>query len=230
MNATYTAERHTPRPTGYPEFDSLTGYVTGQYTTEWQDKEGTRWRTTVTIVNLGKPDRGIYRDPDAMIDKPETLVEESTWRQSIAANRTRRLSDWHKRLVAYLEQNGPTDFRTLARGIGVRDLESLRRYLRSESDTFLRYWDRPVVWGLFGQTWKPQEASTSGMGVMAIEVAIRKYGPMTVSELVEKTSLTSTWIDRAIQRNKDTFTRVGYVRVPARRPTSIWGLVEEAGE
>jgi hypothetical protein len=64
---TYTHIQGKVGHSGFAEFDNLTGYVTGNYVSEWQGRDGTRWRTITTVINLGRPDRGIRVDSEAAI-------------------------------------------------------------------------------------------------------------------------------------------------------------------
>lgn len=57
----------TCKPSGFAEYDGLTGYVERTYTTTWRDAQGNLWRKQCQIINLGRPDRGIVVDPDAAI-------------------------------------------------------------------------------------------------------------------------------------------------------------------
>ena len=47
------------------EYCTMAGYVTQEYSIEWDDAAGTRWRKVSRIINLGRADRDIRPDPDA---------------------------------------------------------------------------------------------------------------------------------------------------------------------
>lgn len=115
------------------EYDNLTGYVTHEYITEWQDTAGTRWRTRRTIINLGRPDRGIVPDPDEAMTPDPWPKERAPWQGagSDEIRRKKRVRDTeiHLRIVDYITQHGPTHTQELVNECG---------YKRSTLDPFMR--------------------------------------------------------------------------------------------
>ncbi len=66
------------KPSRFPEYDNLSGYVVGNYVSYWEDEDGSMYRKTVMVVNLGRPDRGTPADPDAQLKAENTrYVRES---------------------------------------------------------------------------------------------------------------------------------------------------------
>jgi hypothetical protein len=115
------------------EYDHLSGYVERTYTTTWRDAEGTLWRKTCQVVNLGRPDRGIVVDPDEAMTPDPWPRELRTWQGagSDEIRRQKRVRDTqiHLEIVAYLTEHGPQHVQMLVSECG---------YNRSTLDPFMR--------------------------------------------------------------------------------------------
>jgi hypothetical protein len=135
----------------YPEYDGLTGYVTKTYSTEWLDTQGNLWRKTCTVINLGRPDRGIVGDVDAQ------LVEEH-WGHgnSYAGPEAMRRKGEENRaslrmeMVAHLREHGPQQAQGIAMDLQ-RGYRSIAKQLSdNEGMVFCRagYGNGAVLWGV----------------------------------------------------------------------------------
>lgn len=144
------------------EYDNFSGYVTGNYISEWQDSGGTRYRTIVTVVNLGRPDRGIPVDPDgAMVEEPLPYEERSlstNYRASIVANAERRHSEALEIFTAYFQEHGPSPVRDLLGLTKWKNRIAINQHFRLFPDVY-RYWPGLRYWGLHGQEAKVKDES-----------------------------------------------------------------------
>lgn len=137
------------------EYDNLTGYVSGEYASEWQDNDGTRWRTVVTVINLGKPDRGIAVDPDALMT-PEILAFEESDRTreyspTVTANANKRHSEAMERFVAHMQAHGPVPVNELVPLAKWKSHVSVREHLSMFPETYRYFPGKLGLWGLHGQ-------------------------------------------------------------------------------
>lgn len=132
------------------EYDALSGYVTSTYTMEWQDKDGTRWRKTCTVINLGKPDRVAPVASDAAMQAeslPSALLNASPKRRG-------GHGEIMGRIVEMLRRNGPmttTDIGTVVN----RSQQAIRNSMVRRTDLFVCLSGggesrRPTTWGLVG--------------------------------------------------------------------------------
>lgn len=115
------------------EYDDFSGYVEREYITEWRDANGTRWRKHCTIINLGRPDRGIVAALDEAMTPDPWPKERAPWQAagSDEIRRQKRVRDTeiHLRIVDYITQHGPTHTQELCNECG---------YKRSTLDPFMR--------------------------------------------------------------------------------------------
>lgn len=215
--------------TGYAEFDSLTGYVTANYTYEWQDKRGTRWRKQVIVTNLGRPDRGIPVDPDVLIADEYMPVGkgaqmEARYRASLAATQERRHGEVLRALGAYMAEHGPAKLQALLPVTGWRDDQTLTEHLRMFPGVYLCYRLVPQVWGLHGQTYVPQGGERSVH--TRIWDALLEHGPQTATELSKRVGSAVSSCNNTLRNDKG----VTFVRVAMRpgefcgTPAAVWGL------
>jgi hypothetical protein len=124
------------KPSGFAEYDGLTGYVERTYTTTWRDKDGTLWRKTCQVLNLGRPDRGIVVDPDTAIayepwQDSKLPMQPNAPSAAIEAhhrNKEARHDAIQAQLVAYLREHGATSALALVDVVG-KDINWVRRHL-----------------------------------------------------------------------------------------------------
>jgi hypothetical protein len=148
---------------GFAEFDNLTGYVTGNYVSEWTGRDGNRWRTVTTVINLGRPDRGIAVDPDAQQgDEDWGTAASAETQKALADNRRRKDSDARKLFVAYLMVNGPQLLEALRHVTEWRGRTAILEHLRSNPDVYMKLSGNGQIkdkWGLVGVHDKQSAAS-----------------------------------------------------------------------
>lgn len=117
------------KPSGFSEYDNLTGRVVRQYCVEWEDEQGNRWRKVCQVIDLGRPDRGIVVDPDAAIayepwedGKPPSASRAAnapiTAIEAHHANKEARHDALQAKIVAYLREHGATSAGDLAGVVG----------------------------------------------------------------------------------------------------------------
>ena len=124
------------KPSGFSEYDSLTGYVERTYATTWRDAQGNLWRKTCTLINLGRPDRGIVVDPDAAMayepwEESRSPMQASAPSAAIEAhhrNKEARHDAVQALLVAYLREHGATSALVIVDVVG-KEINWVRRHL-----------------------------------------------------------------------------------------------------
>lgn len=228
-------ERRTPRPTGFPEYDALTGYVTGNYISEWQDKDGTKWRTVTQVINLGKPDRGTPVDPD-MIDFEERLdagggpLGAAGWAQAVEASKQKRIdrdAAAAEDIEAHLADNGPSTVTQICAALDIDKIRALR-VLRAHPDTFVFYAGQFRVWRLHGQEYTPPVIKRITNTMRAIRDHMLAYGPNTCTEIAKELGAHPTTIHNSITEHRNWFCVVKtYPRTGNMPETRVWGLTEE---
>lgn len=155
------------KPSGYAEYDGLTGYVDKVIVQEWIDQQGNHWRKTITVVNLGKPDRGIVHDPAAILERepwsdeiyatprdpnatpdPRGAVGRAAQKQH-----SRERHERAERIIAkYLTRNGPCGIWRLVSATG-RKYDWMKMHLEAREGTVycrVRKDGRKTIWGLVG--------------------------------------------------------------------------------
>lgn len=208
-------------------YDHLTGYVTGNYTSEWTDKSGTRWRTHTTIINLGKPDRGIpVDDPDAAM-RPEPLpyvrpVLSTSRRGNMIANAEKRHAEAMRLFKAYMLQHGPAPVTDL---LGVTEWttrESVRVHLNLFPDVYRQF--HGSLWGLHGQEPPRVEKVYSGLPAQ-IRATLLEFGPMTANDVAAQLDCQRAPCRVVFSHYSDLFVAVGKVkRAGIRKHLVLWGL------
>jgi hypothetical protein len=220
----------TVKPSGFREYDNLSGYVTGNYVSEWTDRWGNRWRTITTVVNLGRPDRGIAVDPDdamtpdVWVDDQQREIEQAQRGYAVERNRVERHRVAMEQLTAYMQAHGPTVVPELLMVVDWASRTLLTEHLTMFPDVYLRYWDRPQVWGLYGQTYK---RTFDDMPVAdRLTQVMTKHGPLTMKELMARTGATREGIRRQLQDRSDLFVMVDRREEKRQGPKAdVWGLV-----
>ena len=149
----------TCKPSGYPEYDNLSGYVSDVYTLDWTGADGTLWRKIVTVINLGRPDRGVPADPG------EAMASEE-WGERVRPGYAFSLGDAHEahrqaarerhvqiqmRVVAYLMAHGPTSCNVMALELGVSKHTLMPHLKQREGSAYVRIRKgHETVWGVVG--------------------------------------------------------------------------------
>jgi hypothetical protein len=219
------------KPSGYAEYDALTGYVTRTYQTEWTDTSGNLWRKTCTIINLGRPDRGVPVDHEAQI-RDEVWVDEAQQQDdqrrrdsAIERNRVQRHRVAMESLVAYMQAHGPSPLTELLDVTDWAGKTQLVEHFEMFPDVYLRYWDRPRVWGLHGQSYKHRHEDRPVSA--RIMDALTEHGPLTLKELEAVTGASRNGINRQLKENAHWFARVAHREQQRQGPApETWGLVE----
>lgn len=142
---------------GDKDYDELTGYVTGHYTTEWIDRGGTRWRTTVEIINLGRPDRVRPVDPDEAMQPDHTFRERFATAAAMAGKqraKAQRSALLVEKITAAFAEHGPMCAYDVAVIVGVAGATALN-VLRAHREQFEFFGGKAARWGLPGQTITP---------------------------------------------------------------------------
>lgn len=225
----YVVMPHTAcRPSGFDEYDNLTGYVTRVYRKEWRDKRGNLWRRTTTIVNLGRPDRGRAKDPDAQLESEELPSggEAPAHREAVLASRERKHGAILKRVAAYLEEHGPSllvDLRSVA---GYSESNNVLAHLRMFPNVYYCYGTRPHVWGLYGQSYTPAPRPPIP-AVVRMEALLREQGPMLVSEISKRVGVAHRTTGNLLNQHRDTiFVKVGEKLTSGGQMASLWYVKE----
>lgn len=144
----------TCKPSGFDEYDALTGYVERTYTKTWRDADGNLWRKTTTIVNLGRPDRGVPVDPDAQLaPAPLNSMRDYDGESSLAVRQSKskaRHSMAQIVMSAYMHKHGATSVEELARHVNMQKEWVRLHLLEREGKVYCRIWvnQRHCLWGL----------------------------------------------------------------------------------
>jgi hypothetical protein len=129
------------------EYDNLTGYLTKEYTTEWQDSSGTRWRKTCRIINLGRPDRGVPVDP-------EEAIAFDPWREkpseAIKLGSAQYQARMQYRITEYLRERGPSMTRDIATDLSMVYPTVVKHLAKQDGTVYRRVGkvNHFVIWGL----------------------------------------------------------------------------------
>jgi hypothetical protein len=220
---------------GYPEYDSLTGYVTGTYSREWNDKKGNRWRKTVTIINLGRPDRGIAADDVDEAMSPEPLPYErpsftDSYRSAIIANAERKHSKALELYKAYMLEHGPAPVRDLLRVAEWHNKQQVYKHLRLFPDVYRSFPGNPQAWGLHGQQAKKSRPVYSGLPKLMRDALI-EHGVMTANELAAILGYKADTCRQSLCQRENMFVRVRREPRPESKVLSvIWGVRGVHGE
>ena len=115
------------RPSGFGEYDNLSGQVAHQSTVRGVTDDGWVVERTVTYISLGRPDRGTPVDPDAVLNAPEAPVARKTYTLSPERRAHVEQARWEARekateadarVTAHLRAHGPTSMRALVKALG----------------------------------------------------------------------------------------------------------------
>lgn len=144
------------KPSGFSEYDNLTGYVDRTYTTTWHDDKGNLWRKTCTIINLGRPDRGVPVDPDTLLTSEEWGKERNgnpspTYAHVAArAAAIRRDAERELEIVAYLKEHGAEQIRVIARAFNMSRDRLAEHIYKREGTVYVRTGKvgKATLWGV----------------------------------------------------------------------------------
>jgi hypothetical protein len=201
--------------TGYSEFDNLTGYVTKEYTTEWVDPSGTRWRKRCQIINLGRPDRGIVVDPEeAIADEgidPDGEPRKRRKMQRRTLDLTLKMND--------LLQVKPMTAREMAQALDI-PIRRMDGYLRDHGSSYAVVGKtmNEFVYGMPGVVYK--DAHLGRMD--KVRAHLREHGPSTIGQMIAALGIMKTTLVQHMQKHEGTvYTRLGGKK---RRDGWLWGL------
>lgn len=220
------------KPSGFSEYDSLTGYVVKEYTVEWTDRDGTRYRKHAQIINLGRPDRGIPVDPDALLERVEIDQEHvPTERKKLWEANKKRKEERDRvlaeKIQAYLQEHGPKFASHIARGLGCNSINRVLGVLRRRDDLFVCSKKNRNRWRLVGQPDRVDVTPQPTPIMKRIREVLETHGPLSAKDITERLGVKSQDnVALSLRRFTDWF-HVVEVRpqqgaVPA---TRIWGLV-----
>jgi hypothetical protein len=211
--------------TGYGEFDNLTGYLTKEYTTEWQDSSGTRWRKTCRIINLGRPDRGVPVDSDEAMT-PEPLEVSKATHASIVARaeqRAGRDAALVERVRACIKKHGAMSATALGGRLKVAR-ERAARVLNDNPSVFRPLGWNDKSWGLVGVEYK--EKRTIHKGVNEARDYLLKHGPSTAPDVSRAMGHVGNSMSHLFKHHPDLFCVVSIRPASGRiSPTPVWGVV-----
>lgn len=213
------------------QYHEMAGYLVGTFTRKMYDR---RRRCTIVrtyeVINLGRAERDIKPDPDALVEAPEDWGEENTlvsetYSATVTASRERRHAAAMEKLVAYLQEHGPQRTGDLLHVTEWHNRVSLAEHCEMFPDVYLRMWDRPQVWGLHGQQYTPQPSPQSGK--VRLQDALQEHGPLMVGELVKVTGLTQRAIWALLTKHEgELFERVGQKISAGGNPGALWAVKE----
>lgn len=205
--------------TGYPEYDSMTGYVERTYSVEWEDSSGTRWRKTCQVINLGRPDRGIPVDPDEAMTPEEFGVGKHLGPAIAKMKENKRERDQVilERARAYLAEHGPHSGQQLGKALGV-GAQRVRYVLRGNRQVFQYLGGQQQLWGVVGKVYKREPQRRYTPKFYAIVEALRQHGPQTTREIGKRVYSEPTSILNLLKNYNDVF------MVVSKKP-AVWGLV-----
>lgn len=138
---------------GFVEYDSLSGYVTKEYVSEWTGADGTRYRKVCQIINLGRPDRGVPVDPDKELQYEPLETEDKSCDQNRAAmiavkeKKAARDVVLIAQMQEALREHGPLSGTYLAKHLGVSQQRVLQ-LLRRNREQFSCAGGRRPAWSL----------------------------------------------------------------------------------
>jgi len=217
------------------DYDKLSGYVTGQYTTEWTDRGGTRWRTTVEIINLGKADRVQPVDPDASLGREHLGYDSAKVAAAMEAMRQQteaRNVILVEKMQQHLAVSGPLSAYALGRAIGVAGARVLR-VLRQSQDMFVFFGGIDARWGVAGQTHTTPKQKKITPLMKALRAELLASGPTSAGDLAKALQRDQTSVAHSLAVRDDWFvvvrTRPAEGVCP---PTRIWGVkgIHDEGE
>lgn len=213
------------KPSGYAEYDNLSGYVDRTYTTTWHDKDGNLWRKTCTVINLGRPDRGTPVDPDAQLDTEpwndtaDRLVVATAGKKDALAEREALLL---VRVQAHLRKYGASTAKDLAVSVGIGQPQ-VANHLRKYTDKYMLLEGSLYLWGLVGVDYGVNPALPQY--VVMFRATLLEHGPLTVADLCRLSGVQKGSATTGMARYTNIFAKVGY-KTNGRMLTTIWGLVE----
>lgn len=148
MNPTTAIQASRDMRDAHAEYAKLTGYVSRQYAVEWEDENGNTWRKTCTVINLGRPDRGIPVDPDNEMSKPIPPADPRDGGNMPMMRRAERVIQTQEIVVDYLTRNGMTSAKDMARPLGISRTTLIDHLHKRDTIYFRKRDGRAILWGL----------------------------------------------------------------------------------
>lgn len=206
---------------GDDAYDRLTGYVTGNYVSEWHDRSGTKWRCVTTIINLGRADGVTPAEMDAQLaeeawdeDAPIAAIDEL--RRQTQANAAVILA----KIAAYLDEHKQATIVQLEALTGYGD-SWLRRTMRGSGRMVEHASHTGAVadlWTLVGTA--PEFDTPARRLQVAITADLETYGLSTYWEIANRLGVGDEWIRVHLKRHSGVY----FARKHKGR-TVRWGVI-----
>ena len=222
-------ERTHCKPSGYPEYDNMSGYLERRYSVEWEDAQGTLWRKTCTVINLGRPDRGTPVNPDEAMETDDGLFrdEHSQMADAWKARREQKIANdaiLVERLRAAYAKHGPMTSSRIAGKVHLKQAR-VAELLRSRPDLFQFFGGFDRAWGLLDQEYTPVAKKKVTQLMLDIRGLLLERGPMTSPAIADVLGKYPTSVHNSLKNHGDWFVGVGTQPIQGNRPaTRIWGL------
>jgi hypothetical protein len=204
------------KPSGFPEYDSLTGYLERTYTVEWEDSSGTRWRKTCQVINLGRPDRGVVVPPDDEQDDNTDAVER------LRQEKLKRDQATLDQLQQILTERGPLSSYKLAK-ILKRGRFGLVDLMRYRSDVFEHRQKPSSCWALVGQP--VEERSYVSPVVEDVRRVLIEHGPMIGAHIADHVGRSRPYVSELLNKHKDVFAVHGMDKEKHKNDSRRWCVV-----
>jgi hypothetical protein len=211
---------------GFGEYDNLTGYVTKEYTMEWTDRQGTRWRKTCRIINLGRPDRGIPVDPDEAMT-PEQFEIAANVQATMAVQReakAARAALLVGQVQECIQQHGAQSASACAKRLGVSILRVADTF-KAHPELFRSLGRKDNAFGLVGVEYAPPPRIRH-RSVVALRDFLMVHGPSTAPQAAGRLKKKGNFLSHTMKRHPDWFCVVEILpRVGQVREMPVWGVV-----
>jgi hypothetical protein len=215
------------KPSGYGEYDNLTGYLTGSYSLEWTDERGTRYRTVCQVINLGRPDRGILVDPDKELEhEPFDEAENNKAAMSkMKVMKAGRDAVLLMRMEEVLRQHGPMSANVCSFKLQVTRAR-VAQLFEANPQLFRSLGRIDKAWGLVGVEYDAQERKVVHKTTMAARQFLIEHGPATAPEIARHLNKKGNYFTHTLKGYPELFYVVGIrPRCGLARPSPIWGVV-----
>lgn len=205
------------------EYCKLTGYLEREYSVEWEDAQGNRWRKHAQIINLGRADRIPPADPDAALGLDGLDLDGNP--QRVPQKRTQELLE---RITDALADK-PMNVRQIAHATG-QTVDRIKGILRDHRDGIVVVargaWGK--VYGLPGRTYDLTQHTPTLQRIVAHLAA---HGPATVLDLADALGVHKTTVSVTLTRFAgDAVRMVGEQAANGQggAPRQIWDITERA--
>lgn len=214
----------------YAEYGELSGYLEREYSIEWQDEAGNTWRKTCTVINLGRPDRGVPVDPDEAMESEDGLFsdENSQMADAWRARHQRKLENdaiLVERLREAFVKYGPMTTTRMANKVNLKRAR-VKDLVKNHPDIFKFFGGTERTWGLLHQEMPAVVKRKVTPLMIAARELLLERGPMTAPEVANALGKYQTSIHNSLKTRDDWFVGVGIRPMEGNRPAAcIWGLV-----